>query len=227
MSWLSFQIVGVIFSYTLPKCNLFFSRFSAPKIGKNAPILHSILLTNIVKGPTYTMFHSVTVFKTNLCKQNVTARNLLRHILLLHHLQYQYVFVRQQRESGLGRRRADPSKIRVARGLPKYFWTNSLSRQTSRCPFCAFGFYCKFTGMRSCKSCHSCQIMSFKYVFLGLRRQLRCLAEGIELGRLARPGRQTGIRLYRPVPPEGQNKSWGHRLTAKAITYQGRHQNNK
>jgi hypothetical protein len=48
-----------------------------------------------------------------------------------------------------------------------------------------------------------------------------------DLGRLARPGRQTGIRLYRPVPAEGQNISWGHRLTAKAITYQGRHQNNK
>jgi hypothetical protein len=40
-----------------------------------------------------------------------------------------------------------------------------------------------------------------------------------ELGRQARPGRQTGIRLYRPVPADGQNKSWGHRLTAKAITY--------
>jgi hypothetical protein len=48
-----------------------------------------------------------------------------------------------------------------------------------------------------------------------------------ELGRQARPGRQTGIRLYRPVPAEGQNKSWGHRLTAKAITYQWRHLNNK
>jgi hypothetical protein len=47
------------------------------------------------------------------------------------------------------------------------------------------------------------------------------------LGRQARPGRQTGIRLYRPVPAEEQNKSWGHRLTAKAITYQGRHLNNK
>jgi hypothetical protein len=46
-----------------------------------------------------------------------------------------------------------------------------------------------------------------------------CLAAMLfELGRLARPGRQTGIRLYRPVPAEGQNKSWGHRLTAKAIT---------
>jgi hypothetical protein len=30
-----------------------------------------------------------------------------------------------------------------------------------------------------------------------------------ELGRQASPGRQTGIRLYRPVPAEGQNKSWG------------------
>jgi hypothetical protein len=48
-----------------------------------------------------------------------------------------------------------------------------------------------------------------------------------ELGRQARPARQTGIRLYRPVQAEGQNKSWGHRLTAKAITYQERHQNNK
>jgi hypothetical protein len=48
-----------------------------------------------------------------------------------------------------------------------------------------------------------------------------------ELGRQAGPGRQPGIRLYRPVLAEGQNKSWGHRLKAKAITYQGRHQNNK
>jgi hypothetical protein len=48
-----------------------------------------------------------------------------------------------------------------------------------------------------------------------------------ELGRQAKPGRQPGIRLYRPVPAEGQNKSWGHKLTAKAITYQGRHLNNK
>jgi hypothetical protein len=40
-----------------------------------------------------------------------------------------------------------------------------------------------------------------------------------ELGRQARPGRHTGIRLYRPVQAEGQNKSWGHRLTAKASTY--------
>jgi hypothetical protein len=44
-----------------------------------------------------------------------------------------------------------------------------------------------------------------------------------ELGRQARPGRQTGIRLNRSVPAEGQNKSWGHRLTAKAITYQQRY----
>jgi hypothetical protein len=48
-----------------------------------------------------------------------------------------------------------------------------------------------------------------------------------ELGRQARPGRQTGIRLYRPVPAEGQNKSWGHRLTAKAITCQQWYLNNK
>jgi hypothetical protein len=48
-----------------------------------------------------------------------------------------------------------------------------------------------------------------------------------ELGRQARPGWQTGIRLYRPVLAEGQNKSWGHRLTAKAITYQQRYLNNK
>jgi hypothetical protein len=48
-----------------------------------------------------------------------------------------------------------------------------------------------------------------------------------ELGRQARPGRQTGIRQYRPVPAEGQNKSWGNRLTAKAITYQQRYLNNK
>jgi hypothetical protein len=46
--------------------------------------------------------------------------------------------------------------------------------KTSRCPYCAFGFHCKFTGMWSCqimslmsnhvihvKLCHSCQIMSF------------------------------------------------------------------
>jgi hypothetical protein len=48
-----------------------------------------------------------------------------------------------------------------------------------------------------------------------------------ELGRQARPGRQTGIRLYRPVQAEEQNKSRGHRLTAKAITYRERHLNNK
>jgi hypothetical protein len=47
---------------------------------------------------------------------------------------------------------------------------------------------------------------------------LSTLAFLFELGRLARPGRQTGIRLYWTVPAEGQNKSWGHRLTAKAIT---------
>jgi hypothetical protein len=40
------------------------------------------------------------------------------------------------------------------------FLVNALM-ETSRCPYCAFGFHCKFTGMRSCKSCHSCQIMSF------------------------------------------------------------------
>jgi hypothetical protein len=32
---------------------------------------------------------------------------------------------------------------------------------TSRCPYCAFGFHCKFTGMRSFKLCLSCQIISF------------------------------------------------------------------
>jgi hypothetical protein len=48
-----------------------------------------------------------------------------------------------------------------------------------------------------------------------------------ELGRQARLGRQTGIRLYPPVPAEGQNKSWGHRLTVKPIAYQGRYLNNK
>jgi hypothetical protein len=48
-----------------------------------------------------------------------------------------------------------------------------------------------------------------------------------ELGWQARPGQQTGICLYPPDPAEGQNKSWGHRFTAKGITYQGRHQNNK
>jgi hypothetical protein len=32
-------------------------------------------------------------------------------------------------------------------------------RKTSRCPYCAFGFHCKFRGMRSLKLCHSCQIM--------------------------------------------------------------------
>jgi hypothetical protein len=48
-----------------------------------------------------------------------------------------------------------------------------------------------------------------------------------ELDRQARPARQTGIRLYvyRPLPAEGQNKSWGLRLTAKALAYQGRHLN--
>jgi hypothetical protein len=30
---------------------------------------------------------------------------------------------------------------------------------TSRCPYCAFSFNCKFRGMRSLKSCNSCQIM--------------------------------------------------------------------
>jgi hypothetical protein len=29
-------------------------------------------------------------------------------------------------------------------------------RSTSRCPYCAFGFHCKFRGMRSLKLCHSC-----------------------------------------------------------------------
>jgi hypothetical protein len=29
------------------------------------------------------------------------------------------------------------------------------------------------------------------------------------------------------MPAERQNKSWGHRLTAKATTYQGSHLNNK
>jgi hypothetical protein len=48
-----------------------------------------------------------------------------------------------------------------------------------------------------------------------------------ELGWQARPGRQTGMRLFRPVSPDGQNKSWGHRLSAKAITYLGRHLYNK
>jgi hypothetical protein len=41
-----------------------------------------------------------------------------------------------------------------------------------------------------------------------------------ELGRRARLGRQTGIRLYRPVPAEGQNKSWRQGLTDQAMTYQ-------
>jgi hypothetical protein len=31
--------------------------------------------------------------------------------------------------------------------------------KTSRCPYCAFGFHCKFRGMRSLKLCNSCQIM--------------------------------------------------------------------
>jgi hypothetical protein len=35
------------------------------------------------------------------------------------------------------------------------------SVKTRRCPYCAFGFHCKFRGMRSLKLCHSCQIMSF------------------------------------------------------------------
>jgi hypothetical protein len=43
-----------------------------------------------------------------------------------------------------------------------------------------------------------------------------------ELIRQARPGRQTAIRLFRPVQAEGQNKSWGHQLTDKANTYQER-----
>jgi hypothetical protein len=38
-----------------------------------------------------------------------------------------------------------------------------------------------------------------------------------DFGRQARPGRQLGIRLYWRVPAEGQNKSWEHMLTAKAI----------
>jgi hypothetical protein len=33
--------------------------------------------------------------------------------------------------------------------------------KTSRCPYCAFGFHCKFRGMRSLKLCHSSQIMPF------------------------------------------------------------------
>jgi hypothetical protein len=56
---------------------------------------------------------------------------------------------------------------------------------------------------------------------------LQVKIDQLELGRQARPGRQTGICLYRPVPAEGQKNSWGHRLTATAITYQGRHLNNK
>jgi hypothetical protein len=67
-----------------------------------------------------------------------------------------------------------------------------------------------------CKSrpCRTVAVMSFWV----------CL---FELGRQARPGRQTGICLYRPVQAKGQNKAWGDRLTAKAITYQERHLNNK
>jgi hypothetical protein len=60
-----------------------------------------------------------------------------------------------------------------------------------------------------------------------IKQTPRELQNLFELGRRASLGRQTGIRLYRPVPAEGQNKSWRHRLTAKAITYQERHLNNK
>jgi hypothetical protein len=51
------------------------------------------------------------------------------------------------------------------------------------------------------------------------RSQLCLSLSSFELGWQARPGRHTGIRLHRPVLTEGQNKSWGHRLTAKAFTY--------
>jgi hypothetical protein len=37
----------------------------------------------------------------------------------------------------------------------------TLQVKKRRCPYCAFGFHCKFRGMRSLKLCHSCQIMSF------------------------------------------------------------------
>jgi hypothetical protein len=68
-----------------------------------------------------------------------------------------------------------------------------------------------------------CQSGYCKFRFARFKPEIRIF----ELGRQAGPGRQPGIRLYRPVPAEGQNKFWGHRLTAKAITYQGRHLNNK
>jgi hypothetical protein len=45
--------------------------------------------------------------------------------------------------------------------MEKYNYFAYLSNKTSRCPYCAFGFHCKFTGIRSFKSCHSCQIISF------------------------------------------------------------------
>jgi hypothetical protein len=48
----------------------------------------------------------------------------------------------------------------IARQVILFFETPFL-HQTSRCPYCAFGFHCKFRGMRSLKLCHSCQIMSF------------------------------------------------------------------
>jgi hypothetical protein len=44
---------------------------------------------------------------------------------------------------------------------PPTLSSEALLSKTSRCPYCAFGFHCKFRGMRSLKLCHSCQIMSF------------------------------------------------------------------
>jgi hypothetical protein len=65
--------------------------------------------------------------------------------------------------------------------------------------------------------------------FVAYQKTLKGKKTGIylfELGRQSRPGRHTGIRLCRPVPAEGQNKSLEHRLTDKAITYQEILQNN-
>jgi hypothetical protein len=42
-----------------------------------------------------------------------------------------------------------------------------------------------------------------------------------DLGREARPGKQTGIHLYQPVPAEEQNESWGHRLTSMQLHIRG------
>jgi hypothetical protein len=77
------------------------------------------------------------------------------------------------------------------------------------------------------KICDTCFSLDFITVINLLMYHCTVQPNIFELGRQARPGRQTGIRLYLPVPAEGQNKYWGHRLTDKAITYQQRYINNK